>query len=70
MRTAQIGQVRVAHVAGVRRRQRGRKGGNMERELEKEEYRNGTPSPFSLSRFFPFSLLLVPRRSRSLFRVN
>ena len=26
----------------------------MERGLEKEEYRNGTPSPFSLSRFFRF----------------
>ena len=26
----------------------------MERGLEKEEYRNGTPSPFSFSRFFLF----------------
>lgn len=31
----------------------------MERGLEKEEYRNGTPSPFSLSRFFRFPPRLV-----------
>ena len=57
MRTAQFGPVlRLGQptwqaLEGVRG---GGRGGDMERGLEKEEYRNGTPSPFSLSRFFRF----------------